>query len=187
MGAEATLGGNLGVTSVGSTEVVAGRLRRRIVALVQHEARRLLLPIAVLTVVSSLGTAAAPALGHRPLLLVALSPRLAFLALAAPKVSLVPFFVVGMVRLTLSDPFHFILGRRHGSKMVDRFTHRWVVRAKSVVTRCIPVAVFLRPNGTNLALAGAARSRVSLIVLADLVGTAAYLVLVHQCGHAMLA
>lgn len=160
----------------------------RVVTLARHEARRLVVPLAVLSIVSWVGTAAAPSLETRPLLLVALSPRLAFLALAAHKVGLVPFLVVGMLRLTVADPFNFLLGRRHGASFVDRMSPR--LRAftvmRSAMTRCVPLLVFLRPNGTNLALAGASRTKVLLVVAADVVGTAVYLVFVHQVGRALV-
>ena len=158
---------------------------RKLKALATHEARRLLLPLAALTAVSSLGTVAAPGLAPSPpLLRGALSPRLSFLALAAPKTALIPFLVVAGVRLCLADPFHFVLGRRHGTKAVDRTIERWrwLQRAHTVASKSIPLLVFLRPNGTNLAIAGASRNNTLHIVAADIVGTLVYLLLVHQLG-----
>jgi hypothetical protein len=167
--------------------VAARTLSRRVRALLRHEARRLLVPLAVLTVISSLGTVAAPGLTGRPLLLVALSPRLAFLTMAAPKVGLLPFLAVGMFRLCLADPFHFVLGRRHGTAALDRLpAKRWLNAVRNLAGRSVPLLVFLRPSGTNLAIAGASRSRVLQVVAADLVGTFVSLVLVHQIGHSVL-
>jgi hypothetical protein len=165
-------------------------MRHKVAGLLRHEARRLLLPLAALTAVSSLGTMAAPGLlsSGKPLLLVALSPRLSFLALAAPKVGLLPFLLVAGVRLCLADPFHFFLGRRHGAAAVDRVTNRWrwLAAATRVATRSVPLLVFLRPNGTNLAIAGASKHRALHIALADVVGTLAYLLVVHQLGAQVL-
>ena len=159
----------------------------RLHALARHEARRILIPLAALTAVSTLGTLAAPGLTHQPLLLVALSPRLSFLALAAPKVGLVPFLVVAGIRLCLADPFHFVLGRRHGTGTVERLTrHRWLRKAHAVAGRSVPLLVFLRPNGTNLAIAGASRSHTIHVALADVVGTLVYLLAVHQLGTSFL-
>lgn len=155
----------------------------RLAALLRHEARKILIPLAALTVVSSLGTMAAPGLVGRPLLLVALSPRLSFLALAAPKVGLVPFLVVAGIRLCLADPFHFVLGRRHGTQAIDKLIRwNWLRRAHDLASKSVPLLVFLRPNGTNLAIAGASRNRTLHIAAADIVGTLAYLVVVHQLG-----
>ena len=152
-------------------------------ALARHEARKILIPLAALTVVSTLGTMAAPGLTQRPLLLVALSPRLSFLALAAPKVGLVPFLAVAGIRLCLADPFHFVLGRRHGTKAIDKLIRwNWLRRAHDVASKSVPLLVFLRPNGTNLAIAGASPNRTLHIAAADIVGTLVYLLVVHQLG-----
>ena len=159
------------------------RIRDRANRLLRHEARRMLLPLAALTAVSTLGTMAAPGLTQRPLLLVALSPRLSFLALAAPKVGLVPFLVVAGIRLCLADPFHFVLGRRHGTKAIDKLIRwSWLRKAHDLASKSVPLLVFLRPNGTNLAIAGASRNRTLHIAAADIFGTLVYLVLVHQLG-----
>jgi hypothetical protein len=157
---------------------------RRLTALARHEARRILIPLAALTAVSTLGTMAAPGLTQRPLLLVALSPRLSFLALAAPKVGLLPFLAVAGVRLCLADPFHFVLGRRHGTKAIDKLIRwSWLRKAHDVASKSVPLLVFLRPNGTNLAIAGAShRGHAAQIVAADIVGTVVYLLLIHQLG-----
>jgi hypothetical protein len=161
------------------------RLRRRAIELATHEARRLLIPLAILTAISSLGTAAAPGLATtKPLLLVALSPRLSFLAIAAPRTGLLPFLVVAGIRLCLADPFHFVLGRRHGSHTSPRLADKnAILRAThKVASHSIPLLVFLRPNGTNLAIAGASKGRVAHIAAADVVGTVVYLLLIHQLG-----
>ncbi len=170
-----------------SVDNLGERLCRAFLRLVRHEARKLLLPLAALTAVSSVGTLAAPGLTGRPLLLVALSPRLSFLALAAPKVGLVPFLIVAGIRLCLADPFHFVLGRRHGAGALDRLPRwPWLQRLQVFATRSVPLLVFLRPNGTNLAIAGASRGRAVHIAMADIVGTVVYLVVVHQLGRSFL-
>jgi hypothetical protein len=166
------------------------RLFAKVRVLLRHEARRFLLPIAVLTVVSNIGTAAAPTLAtDQPLVLMALSPRLAFLTLAANKVALIPFLVVGMIRLCVADPFHFALGRRHGTAALDRIPgrlRRMTDAVRGIAGRSVPVLVFLRPNGTNLAIAGASTTKRVHVAIADVVGTGIYLVLVHTAGTAFL-
>lgn len=143
------------------------------------------LPLALLSCVSAIGTVAAPALRARPLLLVALSPRLPFLVLAAPRVGLIPFLVIGTVRLCLADPFHFRLGRRLAtpprrrgrrggqSRLVARIAGHRLARPVSAV------AVVLRPNGRHLALAGAVGLRPSAVIALDLAGTVLYLAGLH--------
>ena len=158
---------------------------KKLTALARHEARRILIPLAALTAISSLGTMAAPGLAaDKPLLLVALSPRLSFLAIAAPKVGLLPFLVVAGIRLCLADPFHFVLGRRHGTHAITKLTtrSRTLTKVHAVAGRSVPLLVFLRPSGTNLAIAGASRNNTVHIAVADVVGTLVYLLLVHQLG-----
>ena len=176
----------MATATVATATSVRGKVRR----LLTHEARRLLLPLAVLTLISTAGTAAAPTLASdQPLILVALAPRLSFLTLAANKVALVPFLVVGMIRLCLADPFHFALGRRHGTSAISKIPGRLgriAATLQRVAGKSIPLLVFLRPNGTNLAIAGASTSNRLHIAVADVVGTAVYLLLVHTAGTAVL-
>ncbi|HEX7166620.1 MAG TPA: hypothetical protein VF230_06545 [Acidimicrobiales bacterium] len=187
----ATDGGHALHTSVADARDVRPTLASRARRLLTHEARRLVVPLAVLTAISTAGTAAAPSLvaADQSLLLVALSPRLAFLTLAAKDASLVPFLVVGLLRLCVADPFHFALGKRHGATALDRIpgaVGRALVRVRAVAMRSVPVLVFLRPNGTNLAIAGAARSNRLHVAIADVVGTIAYLLAIRAAGSAFL-
>lgn len=143
----------------------------------------LILPLALLSLVSTVGTLAAPALWAKPLLLMALSPRLPFLALAAPRVGLIPFVVIGTVRLCLADPFHFRLGRRlasPGRRSTGRLGARIV--GHRLARPASAAAVILRPNGRHLALAGAVGLRVPVVVALDLAGTVLYLAGLHSAG-----
>lgn len=141
------------------------------------------LPLAILSLVSAGGTLAAPVLqGRNPLLLMALSPRLPFLLLAVPHVGFVPFVVIGTVRLCLADPFHFRLGRRLGwlrhskGRLAPRLVgHRWARPATAA-------AVVLRPNGRHLALAGAVGLRTWVVIALDVSGTVLYLAGLHGAG-----
>jgi hypothetical protein len=139
----------------------------------------LILPLALLSLVSTGGTLAAPGLWAKPLLLIALSPRLPFLALAAPRVALIPFVLVGTARLCLADPFHFRIGRRLAStggrrcRLGARLVGHRLARPASAA------AVLLRPNGRHLALAGAVGLRASVVVVLDLAGTVLYLAGLH--------
>jgi membrane protein DedA with SNARE-associated domain len=57
-------------------------------------------------------------LKKHPLTLMALSPRYRWMVLAAPRVDAIPFYVVGIVRLLLSDPIYFMLGWFYRDKAV---------------------------------------------------------------------
>jgi hypothetical protein len=136
-------------------------------------------PLAFLSFVSVAGTLAAPALRHNPLLLVALSPRLPFLVLAAPRVGFLPFLLVGTVRLCLADPFHFRLGRRLAPPVAGPCRLRGRLARHRLARPASAAAVLLRPNGRHLALAGAVGLRTAVVVALDLTGTVVYLVGLH--------
>ena len=170
--ADATTGADIVIR----VEPVRGRLRSHV---------RLTVPLAALTAVSVIGTALAPLLGESPLLLMGLSPRLPFLAVAAPEVGLVPFLLLGTIRLCLADPFHYALGRRVGDAAVTRLPSGRLGRLLQRLADARPgrvgvgVAVLVRPNGRHLALAGATRVPRALVGVLSLVGTASYLFAVH--------
>jgi hypothetical protein len=140
--------------------------------------------IAVLSAVSAAATAVSPALLGSPLLLVALSPRLPFLVLAAAGTSPVVFVLVAATRLLVADPLYFALGRRHGVAALALLTGR-LGRVTGLALRCAPLAVLLRPVGRHIALAGAGRSRLWLVAAADVIGTLAYVLAVEGAAHAV--
>ncbi|MGH9154075.1 MAG: hypothetical protein ACRD03_17190 [Acidimicrobiales bacterium] len=146
----------------------------------------------MLTVASWIGTVNAPALAvAHPLVLVALSPRLSFLAVAAGAVAAPSFFLVGLVRLGAADPSHYLIGR-HGygyvSGRVGRRSpraHRSIERVRSAVGRRGLPLVALRPNGQVLCAAGASGLRPWPVAAADLLGTVCYLALVWITGRSV--
>lgn len=146
--------------------------------LLREESRRFVAPVAALSAVSAVATAASPALLAWPLLLVALAPRLPFLVLAAAEVPLLPFLAVAAARLALVDPWYFALGRRRGPAVVELLGRRarWAVRLAS---RAAWLLVLARPVGRHVALAGAGPTRGWVIALVDAAGTLAFLVTVH--------
>lgn len=134
----------------------------------------LLAALALLTALSTGATLLSPALAaDQPLLLAGLSPRVPFLALAAADTPLPLFLLVGLGRLVLADPIHYVLGRRHGA-------HRVGPRIQRVVGRLGLAAVAIRPNGPVLAAAGAGRLAPAGVVAADVTGTVAYLLLLRS-------
>lgn len=134
--------------------------------------------IAVLSAVSALSTAMSPALLDTPLLLIALSPRLPFLALASTHTAPLTFLVVAVARLLVADPLYYAIGRRHGSRAVDRLPGRFGSLTK-LALRGAPIAVLVRPIGRHLVLAGAAPTRTWVIAAADLAGTVGYVLAVQ--------
>jgi membrane protein DedA with SNARE-associated domain len=145
-------------------------------------------PVAVVAVASSLGDAFSPTLlAEAPLLLVALVPRNRFLVLAAPQLEFWPFFLVGIVRLALTDPLFYLFGRWYGDRAIDwterragapgsvRALERWFRRA------AYPI-VAIAPNNLVCVLAGASGMSVAGFLVANLGGTAARMVLIWWVG-----
>ena len=163
-------------------------------ALVRHEARRYLVPIAVVSLLSTGATLAAPRLAGSPLLLMALAPRLPFLLLAGDRVPLLLFFLVGVVRLCVTDMHYFALGRRYGPGALDRlrgFTPLqfrrpdWLPRWRLPAGTGSVAAIVVRPIGRHLVIAGARGASSTAVAVADIVGTTAYLVAIRWAGAAI--
>jgi hypothetical protein len=156
----------------------------RPIATALAHSKRDAIPIAALSVLSIVGTIGAPGLTHHPLLLILLSARLPFLALAAPHISFLSFVTIGALRLGAADPFHFRIGRRLGDELhipkpsgpLARFVLRFGVMG----------AVLIWPVGRHLMAAGATDQRPRAVAAADLLGTVTYLIAVYYLGKTFL-
>jgi hypothetical protein len=128
--------------------------------------------IAALTVISTVGTVAAPALRNRGLLLMALSPRLLFVALPM-------FMFVGLVRLMVADPFNFAIGARLGPRV-----HRARVLRRLPASKLVAgVLVLFRPTGPIMAYAGSVGLNSRLAAVLDLISTSVFLFFMHVGVH----
>jgi hypothetical protein len=127
---------------------------------------------AVLSAVSALGTALTPTLLAFPMVLVAFTPRLPFLFLAAATANPLLFFGVAIPRMLVADPIHIALGRRYGGRFVPQ-------RARRLMQRLGLLGVALRPTSKVLAAAGACKLRTSRVLTADVLGTVGLLVSVY--------
>ena len=127
---------------------------------------------AMLSAVSALGTALTPALLAFPMVLVAFTPRLPFLVLAATTANPVLFFGVALPRMLVADPIHITLGRRYGARFVPKRAHR-------LMQRLGLVGVALRPTSKVLAAAGACKLSTTRVLTADVLGTIGLLVTVY--------
>jgi len=146
--------------------------------------------LAILSVASACGSLLAPhLLVANPLLLIALSPRAIFLAVAAGTVHLPLFLAVGLVRLGAADPWYYALGRMHGPEIAAGVARRSPLAGRFV--GCLLelgrgkglVAVALAPTGKVLALAGASGLRPGRVALADAGGTLAQLTVLYAAGQ----
>ena len=121
------------------------------------------------------GGAAPELLKNHPLTLMALSPRYRWMVVASPKIDLLPFMSVGVVRLLASDPIYFMLGWVYGDKALAFFedalgkpamdsTRRFFVKAGTAM------ALFFA-GPIICVLAGAARLNPKRFFTLDVVGT----------------
>jgi membrane protein DedA with SNARE-associated domain len=147
----------------------------------------LLTPIVLLSVAGTVADAVGPALvTHHPLVQMFLNPRNRYLALASNQVGTVPFFVVGFLRLVLTDPLFYVLGVLYGDaalrwmekKMGDetiQTLRRWFGKA------AYPI-VLIAPNGYVCLLAGATGMRPAVFISLNLTGTVARLIIIRAAA-----
>jgi membrane protein DedA with SNARE-associated domain len=138
-------------------------------------------------VASNLGNLFLPVLvTDRPLLFIGLNAQNRNLALASGELEGWSFYLVGFLRLVGPDPFFFLLGRWYGDAAIRWMERRapaygellrqletWFSKAKFVV-------VAIAPNNPVCLFAGAAGMSVGLFALANVLGTAARLVLIRS-------
>ena len=151
----------------------------------------LVTPLVVATVAGSIADIIGPHLiVTHPLLQMFLNPRNRYLVLAALHVTVVPYYVVGFVRLVLTDPIGFVLGRQYGEaalrwageKMGD--DGRFVQRVERWFGSAAPVIIFLAPNLYMCILAGASGMKVRTFVALNVSGTIARLILFRIAAFA---
>lgn len=153
--------------------------------------------IVLWSLVGWVGTALSPTLTDMPLLLMLLSPRALFVALASGSVSLIPFVVLGTLRLSVTDASYFILGSRFPqdtdappsttarvgtlTRMMRRLGRKGdaICRWFCARPKLAGAFLFLRPNSKYLAVAGAYGVSPWLAGLSAVTGTAAFLTAVH--------
>ena len=112
------------------------------------------------------------------------------LALASGELSAWSFYLVGFIRLTLPDPFFFLLGRWYGDAAIEwmerkapsygellRSLERGFNRARLAV-------VAIAPNNPVCLFAGAAGMSVLAFSVANVIGTIARLVLIRVFSDA---
>lgn len=147
-------------------------------------------PLVVLTIAAYVGDALAPDLVNRnPLLLIILNARSRNLALVTNQLDTIPYYVIGTVRLLLSDPLFYLLGWWYGDaavKWAERNTRtlgdtlRWIER--NFKTWGVPL-VFAMPNNIICLFAGAARMRPAVFIIANVSGTILRLYLIRVLGR----
>jgi membrane protein DedA with SNARE-associated domain len=143
-----------------------------------------------MTVLGYVGLGFGPKLiTEHPLLQMFLNPSNRYFLLASPQVAAVPFFAVGFIRLLLTDPIAYVLGRQYGEAAVAwaektmgdevgliRKIERWFGKAA-------PIAILIAPNFYLCVLAGSARMRPRLFITLNVIGTIGRLLLIRLAGR----
>ena len=157
----------------------------------RHTLKLLVAPIIVLIVVSNVGDALAPKLVEdNPLLLIAMNARNRNLILVTNQLDAVSYYVVGTVRLLLSDPLFFLIGYWYGdtaltwmeqrTKTYGSMLRQW---EKGFGKAAYPL-VFIAPNNVICLFAGAAGMSVPAFFVLNITGTVARLYLIRWLGEA---
>ncbi|MEX2659886.1 MAG: hypothetical protein WD232_09320 [Acidimicrobiales bacterium] len=149
----------------------------------------LLVPIGCLVVASNVGRALFATLAtEHPLLLLTLDARNASVLAVSGSLDAVSYYVVGTLRLLLSDPLFYLLGYWYGEAALA-----WVDRRGGSIGKFLrdvegffgaaayPL-VFLMPNNYICLFAGAARMRPPVFLALNLSGTVARLALFRYVG-----
>lgn len=146
--------------------------------------------------VGLIGTLLAPVLTGHPFLLMLLSPRALFVAMASDSVGLVPFVLLGTLRLSATDASYFIIGRTVPDELAGHTTPRKggplrrairtiAIRGDRICRwfcarpRLAGAFLFVRPNGKYLGFAGAYGVNRWLAGLSATLGTATFLTAMH--------
>lgn len=150
----------------------------------------LVAPIIVLVVINNIGNALFPTLStQNPLLLIAMTPAIRNLVIAASQVDFWAYFPVGFVRLLAPDPFFYLLGFYYGGQAVDWMEHRTKTvgtlmrQLEELFGRYGHVLVLIMPNNPICLLAGAARMRPRVFWALNVVGTIGRLLLMAWIGQ----
>jgi membrane protein DedA with SNARE-associated domain len=114
-------------------------------------------------------------LDSNPLLLMALKPLYRYMVVASPKVNLVPYFLIGVGRLMLSDPIYFFLGWFYGDRAIGYFNDllgtQTVSSTRRFFLRAAPIMSLFFAGPVICVLAGAAKVKPRVFFVLNLIGT----------------
>ncbi len=146
----------------------------------------LLLPIGISIVAGTVANWLAPLLITRhPLLLIGLNPRLRYLVLASPRLPVLAFFTVPLMRLVVIDLLSYFLGQWCGEAVLAWVEPR-IGRARRLLLamqrwfgRASPVLTIAFPSGIVCLLAGSSGMRPVLFTVLTVGGILLRLVAVR--------
>jgi membrane protein DedA with SNARE-associated domain len=151
----------------------------------------LVTPPIVLTICGYIGDATWAKLSvSHPLLLLALNPRNRNLVLVTNELDAVSYYVVGGIRLLLSDPLAYLIGYFYGDSAIKWIEHRAPTYGELLRTlerwfskAAYPI-VFVAPNFYMCVFAGASGMAVGWFMVLNVAGTFTRLYLVRRVGEA---
>jgi membrane protein DedA with SNARE-associated domain len=150
----------------------------------------LVAPIIGLIVISNVGDASAPHLvDHHPLLLLAMNARNRNLLLVTEQLDAASYYIVGTLRLLLSDPLFFLLGYWYGDTVLDWMERRTKTFGQTLrqiegwFSKAAYPLVFLAPNNYICMFAGASGMSVPGFFAINTLGTLARLYLIRRLGE----
>lgn len=148
-------------------------------------------PLATLIAVGYIGDALTTTLAdEHPLLLVLLSARSRILVLTTNQLDAVSYFLAAGLRLTVSDPLFYLLGRWYGDAMISWVEKRWntfgkgVRRLERVFAKAAHPLVFIAPNHYICLFAGTSGMKVPTFLIINVVGTLTRLYFIRRLGEA---
>lgn len=151
-------------------------------------------PLIVLVVAANVGDALVPRLiPDHPLVLIALNARNRDLALATNYLDPLSYYLVGTVRLLVSDPLFFLLGYYYGDAAV-----RWMERrsptfgglmrsTEQLFGKASYPLVFIAPNNFICLFAGAAGMPIPVFAVLNVTGTIVRLYAIRWLGDVFSA
>ncbi len=155
----------------------------------QHTLKLLVAPVIFLVICSNVANVMWPTLSEdHPLLLIALSSINRYLLLVSDQLDPVSYYVVGTLRLLVSDPLFFLLGYWYGDRALAWLDRRsptygpMMRRAQDLFGKAAWPLVLLAPNNYICLFAGAAGMRISAFFALNLVGTVGRLYLLRVAG-----
>jgi membrane protein DedA with SNARE-associated domain len=147
-------------------------------------------PIIALIICSNIGDALTTTWAEEhPLALIALNSRNRVLVLTTNQLDALSYYVVGTIRLLLSDPLFFLLGRWYGDTAIRWIEERsptygqFARQAERGFSKAAYPLVLVAPNQWICLLAGAAGMSVVAFFALNIIGTLGRLYLIRVLGE----
>jgi membrane protein DedA with SNARE-associated domain len=156
-----------------------------------HTLKLLVAPVIFLVICSNIANVMWPTLQEdHPLLLIALSSINRYLILVSDQLDPVSYYVVGTLRLLVSDPLFFLLGYWYGDRALEWMDQKspgygpMLRRAQRWFGKAAWPLVVIAPNNFICLFAGAAGMRIGWFFALNLAGTLGRLYLIRVLGEA---